>query len=189
MKKIIALLLVLVMAFSMVACAGTQEEAPQTESAYATALDVFTPIWDNMPEDFRFAAFGGNQNENAVMDAPGAFDLTDTDGLSYLLLLPEAVQSSIDDAASLVHMMNANTFTGAIVRVADGSTEDVAAQIKEAVVNNQFMCGFPEKLIVMSLDNYVLYAFGLGDVVNAFRDTASNSLSGSPVVLYEEVMG
>ena len=48
------------------------------------------------------------------MDAPGKFDISKTEELGITLGLPEDLWDDIDDAASMVHMMNANTFTGAV---------------------------------------------------------------------------
>ena len=186
MKKTLALLLALVLVFALTACASAPEAAPEAEaSAYASSLDVLNVIWENTPADAKFSAFGGNQNENAVMDAPGAYDITDTDGLAGLLLIPSDVHSSIDDAASLIHMMNANTFTGAAFRVAEGTSADAAAAVQNAILTNQYMCGFPDKTVVMTLDNYVLYAFGAEEFVNNFRD-AAQELTGELTVVCDE---
>ena len=100
MKKTLAMLLALALVFALTACASAPEATTEdSASAYASSLDILNAIWENTPADAKFSAFGGNQNENAVMDAPGAFDLTDTDGLSGLLLVPSDLHSSIDDAA------------------------------------------------------------------------------------------
>lgn len=184
MKKIVALLLTLVIFASLTACASPAEEK---SSAYEDALAVFTAIWDAFPEDQRFSAFGGNQNESAVMDAPGAFDLTDTDGLTRLLLVPEAVQGKLVSAASLVHMMNTNSFTGAVLELSETAAADTTALI-ETITGNHFMCGFPEKLVVLTLDGFVLYAYGGEQQVNTFRDAATTALTGEVSVVYDDWM-
>ncbi|MBQ1264635.1 MAG: hypothetical protein IIY04_04370 [Oscillospiraceae bacterium] len=186
MKKTIALLLAFVLVFALTACAAKTETAPEAgASAYTSSVEILNAIWAETPADAKFSAFGGNQNENAVMDAPGVYDITDTDGMSALLLIPSDVQTSIDDAASLIHFMNANTFTGAAFRVADGSAADAAAAMQNAILTNRYMCGFPEKTVVMTLDNYVLYAFGTEQFVNNFRDGAQ-TLTGELTVVCDE---
>ncbi len=54
-------------------------------------------------EDQLFAMYGGNQ-ENAVMDEPGKFDISKTEELDVTLGLPQSQTSNIEDAASMVHL-------------------------------------------------------------------------------------
>lgn len=201
MKKIFAILTTLALLLSMTACGKFTEETTatpettaeqptemtQAPSVYADALAVLNAIWDATPEADRFSAFGGNQTENAVMDAPGAFELSDTNGLSGLLLVPEAVQGNLNTAASLVHMMNANTFTGAVLELKDAD-DTVPKTMVEAITTNQFMCGFPEKVVVLTLDHFVIYAFGAADLVDNFLSTATETLAGEVVVVCDQWM-
>ena len=68
-------------------------------------------------------------------------------------------------------MMNANTFTGAVYKLADGvKAADFGAAMKDAVMGNQWMCGFPDKLLISAFgDRYVLVAFGVNDAMGPFR--------------------
>ena len=82
----------------------------------------------------------------AVDGAPGSFDVSNADNLTYQLTFPSADVSLIDGAASLVHMMNLNTFTCGAFHVSDaGNVSTVAADIRSAVQGKQWMCGFPDK--------------------------------------------
>ena len=47
------------------------------------------------------------------------------------------------------------------------------------------MCGIPEKTVVMTLDNYVLYCFGAEMIVDNFRDAAA-ALTGELTVVCDE---
>ena len=172
MKKISALILAILMVFSLAGCSEKPAASSSAALPYNSSLEVYTAMWDNVTE--KFSVFGGNQDENAVMDAPGKFNMSDTDGLTYLLLIPESVQGKIDDVASMIHMMNANTFTGAVLHLKEGTATDIAKEIETAVMGNQFMCGFPEKLVILSLGDYLFYAFGNGEAV----DMVANSLIG-----------
>ena len=103
--------------------------------------------------------------------APGKVGLADASSVEYLVSVPADVVSKFDDAASLFHMMNLNTFTCGAYRLKDAADVDsVAAAIKEYVMGKQWMCGFPDKLIVVSVDNYLISCFGAEDLVNTFRD-------------------
>jgi hypothetical protein len=193
MKKLLTLMMALIMVVGLTACGKTAQtpensdaKSSENAGAYATSLELLSAVWQATPEDNRFSSFGGNQTENSVMDAPGEFKLTDTEGLSYLLLIPKSVHANLDNAASLVHLMNANTFTGAVVHVTGAAVSDVATEIESSIVKNQFMCGFPDKLVMLTLDDYILYAFGSEDLVNSFRDTAVAALTGEVAVRYDQ---
>ena len=168
MKKITALLLVLVMALSLAAC-NTNTPATTTEPTVAgpaSALEVLENIWAQYAEDDKFFAMGGDY-EAPVDNAPGAVNLAVADFLTYSLLIPEAELAGVTEAASLMHAMNANTFTCGAYKVADVAA--FAAAMETAVMGNQWMCGFPETLIVASFGgNYVLVAFGINDAIDPF---------------------
>lgn len=189
MKKWIAILMTVAVLVSLMACAAKDEPDPtQNAAKYADSLEIMNLIWNNIPEDGKFSCFGGNQDENATMDAPADFDISDTDGMTYMLLIPEAEQKNIDNAASLVHMMNANTFTGAVVRVNGADVASVANAIKDNVMNNQFMCGFPDKLIVLTTGEYIIYAFGSEDTINNFKAAVVQSVESVTQVCEESLI-
>lgn len=207
MKRLVAMLLCCVLAFSMTGCGNkgddtqkdsqsestnTQPESQPENSENNTqtggdALSLMTTVWDNFPEDNKFACFGGNQAEDAVQGAAGKFDVSDTDGMTYTLLIPADVQANVDDAASLIHLMNANTFTSAAVHVTNGDAAGAADKIKDTIKNNQFMCGFPEKIAIITAGDYVMYAFGAGDLIDSFVNIAGDKINGATVVCNETV--
>ena len=173
MKKIIAMLLAVMLVASMAACGGNTATTPSTTEAKepvpATALEILETVWGSYAEDEKFFVFGGNMGENAVMDGPGKFDLTDTDGLTYTLLVPEAEAANIDDAASLIHGMLANNFTCGVYHVT-GDVKAFGEAMKTAIMNNRWMCGMPEKVLVTVIGGeYVLVGFGIGDAINPFQ--------------------
>ncbi len=211
MKKKIALLLLTVMTMSLIGCgekdttggnddAGnkdtvvednaaddTQADDTSNDSASAeSAVGVLNSIWATYEEDNKFAA-GGGDSQNMVMDEPGAFDVTNTEELNATLGFPTDYADKIDDAASLMHMMNANTFTGGAYHVTNA--DDVTAvcdALKESIMNRQWMCGFPETLIIVVVDdNYVISAFGNGEIIETFKNKTTGAFSNATVV-YEE---
>ena len=169
MKKIVSMVLALAMVLTMTACGGKKQEA--TEPAVevpASALEILETVWAKYGDEEKFAVIGGDMT-NPVSDGPGSYDLAD-ENISYTLLIPAEQLENVTEAASMIHMMNANTFTCGVYRLAEGvSAADFGAAMKEAVMNNQWMCGFPETLVVESIaDTYVLVAFGLNDAINPF---------------------
>ena len=241
MKKLIALMLVLVLALSLAACGSKEEvkeeateeiveevteetveeleegetfeeimedeeivvvlpdeelddqgnavDAERTEeSAAVSALQILENIWAQYADDEKFAIMGGNP-EAGVMDAPGVYDMAYAENLSYNLLIPAEQLANVAEAATMIHMMNANTFTGGVVRLKEGTdVAAFAAAMRDAIQGNQWMCGFPETLIVADMGgNCVLIAFGVNDAMTPFR---ANMAEAYPycVELYNEAI-
>ena len=116
------------------------------------------------------------------MDAPGTVDRGDTNLLSYTLLVPEDLQESVTDAASLVHMMNGNTFTGAALKIQGTEVEKAAENVRDTVAGNQSVCGFPERLTAITAGDYILYAFGSEENVTSFQSIAESKVEGAKVI-------
>lgn len=170
--------------------AETPSETPaETPAEQNTgALSLLTSVWGTYSEDDKFPA-GGGDAEHAVDDAPGSFDVSNADSLTYQLTFPSDDVSLIDGAASLVHMMNMNTFTCGAFHVADaGNVSKVADDIRSAVQGKQWMCGFPDKLVIFTTGQYVVSVYGDEDLVNTFRDKFSACHSGA-VAVYDEAIG
>ena len=196
MKKIICLVLVLVMALSMVACANTNKEtAPTTPSTEATttapvvniasAVELLNTVWNAFSEDFQFPCVGGdaaNMNEAG----PGNYAVSDTEGLMYTLHVPEALLPQITEAASMMHMMNANTFTGAAYKV-DGDIAAFTTSLKAGIASTQWMCGFPEQLMIANVGDYVVAVYGLKDVVVEFKTKLTAAYETAQVVVDEPI--
>ena len=109
--------------------------------------------------------------------------------LTYQLTFPSADVSLLDGAASLVHMMNLNTFTCGAFHVSDaGNVSTVAADIRSAVQGKQWMCGFPDKLVIFTSGQYVVSVYGNESLVNTFRDKFVAAHSGASTV-YDEAIG
>lgn len=173
MKKIIAFVLMAAMLLSFTACAQqpAEEGAAAETVEIASALELLNNVWAQYADAEKFAAAGGDASEeNMTMDAPGKFGIEDASMLDVMLALPASAAEKIDDAASLMHMMNANTFTCGAYHAA--SSEDVSVIVDE-IVNNiggrQWMCGFPEELLVMTVGDYVISAFGAKDLLDVFE--------------------
>ena len=169
--------------------AETPSETPsETPAAQDTgALSLLTSVWSTYSEDDKFPAAGGDA-EHSVDDAPGSFDVSNADNLTYQLTFPSADVSLIDGAASLVHMMNLNTFTCGAFHVSDaGNVSTVAADIRSAVQGKQWMCGFPDKLVVITMGQFVVSVYGAEDLVDTFRDKLQNCFSSAAVVYDEPI--
>lgn len=173
MKKLIAFLLAGVMLLSLAACAAKTDDQPAAEEdTIADALTLLNTVWAGYTEDEKFPAAGGDYSEENMTDgAPGRVSLEDPSNVEYLLSIPAAVVEKADDAASLTHMLNSNTFTCGAIRLKDaGEMEAAAKDIKDYIMAKQWMCGFPDKLVVASTGSYLIEVYGAEDLVNTFRD-------------------
>ena len=184
MKKIIAMILAAVCIFAFAGCDSSNSDTPAADSqaaTYADATEVLTKVWDTYADDEKFASWGGNA-ENMVDGAPGTFDLAMTDELTANLVLSADLAATIDDAATLMHGMNLNTFTAAAVHTSEDATA-FADAYAEGLAANQWMCGIPENYVIIDAGNgYVVTAFGAADLMATFEEKALGALSGSTVV-------
>ncbi len=183
MKKFLAMLMAAVMMTGFAAC-GSGDDGKGSKENIESSLALLTAVWGTYGDDEKFAAMGGGGSETAeyVNDAPGKFATESADALDYTLGLPADSASKIDDAASLMHMMNANTFTCAAFHVA--KSDDVTAvadSLKENILKRQWMCGFPDKLVVITVDDYVISAFGNGELIDNFKAKVSEVYKSAAV--------
>ncbi len=174
MKKILALLLAAVMVLSLAACTNKGSEGGATSPSGAqtnqpkSALEILEKVWSKYSADEKFPATGGSEKQMKE-DMPGKFDVSDAEALDFELGFPKANASEIDDAASLMHMLNQNNFSCGVYHVKDsGNVEALAGKIKENILARQWLCGFPEKLVILTVGDYIVSVFGAGELTDTF---------------------
>ena len=187
MKKILALILAMIMVLSFAACGNSNEpaegenETENNEVTVGSALEILETVWAQFGEDEKFYAMGGDY-DNMVDNAPGA--VSNTDYLAGVLLVPAGTE--VIEAAGLVHGMNLNSFTCGAFKVADASA--FAETMHEAIASNQWMCGFPEKMVIATFGNeYVVAMFGLNDAVNPFEEKLVAEYPEATIVYSEAI--
>lgn len=183
MKKTVMFIMAAVMVFSLSGCGGKEENQGGKESLYADGLAVLNQVVKAYSEDELFAMYGGDQ-ENAVMDAPGKFDISKTEELENVLGIPADQISNIEDAASMVHMMNANTFTGGVYRLKEGADMDAFTDsAADCILAKQWICGQPDTLVIINVDGrYVIVAYGEAEIMEIFKNNALKALDGAQVM-------
>lgn len=172
-KKIMMLVVTAALLFSFGGCgknSSSKEEGSESVQV-KDALEILTNIWNGYDEDQKFPVAGGDY-DNISDNAPGKFDESNTEALRSILIVPEEAASMVDDGASMMHAMNANTFTGGAFHLTEAADRgEFTDALKEAVLNNQWMCGFPEEFIVYGVgDEYVVSAFGKSDTIGYFKE-------------------
>ena len=194
MKKSISMLLALTMVLALFAgCGASAPEATEAPAdsvaAPASALEVMENIWANYGDNEKFPVIGGNM-ESPVDGAPGNYDMTYAENLTYNLLIPADQLANVDEAATMIHMMNANNFTGGVVHLVDGADVNAfASTMRDTIQANQWMCGFPETLVIASFGgNYVLVSFGINDAMTPFQTHLGTAYPDAQI-LYNEAIG
>ena len=175
MKKLLALILAGLMIFTFAACGKTEDKDANADAnkleGVEAPVDILSAIWNTYDaETERFFAMGGDF-ETPVDNAPGKFNISNKENVTAQLVCPEEALAMVDGAASLIHAMNANTFTGAAYSIKEGSSADAfITSIKTAIKGNQWICGFPEKVLTAKVtDDYVVVAFGNGEIIETFK--------------------
>ena len=157
-------------------------ETPAEDKPAAAADDALTildAIWNTYSDEEKFPA---------AEDGPIVVDVSETDTLSYLLTFPTDDASLIDSAASLIHMLNLNTFTCGAFHAADAKdVTKLADDLRTTIQAKHWMCGFPDKLVIVTVGQSVISVYGNEDLVNTFRDKLLASYSAATAV-YDEAI-
>lgn len=186
MRRNILRLLTVVLLLSCVACGnnGKKEDAGKEETEtevivpIAEANDILTKVWEayeekdtdgNMYND-KFDIMGGHF-DSAIVGMPCKYDLSKTSDLTMMYCVPESAIAQIDDAATMVHLMKASTFTVGAYHVADAANvQNIVDSIKTQILVNHWLDGAPDKYILAVIDNqYVITAIGVQEVVDNFE--------------------
>lgn len=199
MKRFFLFCLTGLMMVSILACGNqtnnqtnlTSESTDQTTASnnIPDAVSLLTTVWNSYQEDEKFSVIGGDfSEENQNMNGPGKYSLEDGAALDSALGFPADSITKIDDAASLVHMMNANTFTCGAFHVADSNDlTSITTSIKENILNRQWMCGFPDKLVIVSVDDYIVSMFGDTQLIDTFKQKLTTAYSSVEVICEEPI--
>lgn len=165
-------------------------EATQEIVVAPAPLEILETVWAGYTEDERFPVMGGDV-ETQIMGNPGTFDMGQSENLMYLLLVPKDRLSEIAEAATMIHMMNTNSFTCGALRLKGGcSAEDFANAMKEQILGNQWICGFPDLLRIWAFgQDTVLMAFGVEDIMVPFGEKVTAAFEGRMTAVVEERIG
>ena len=208
-KRILSVILALLLAMTaFVACDkepandnnGEEENvAPVAENAeelltksYQAFAENLAPVFGISAEEIMMSFMGGYYDENdetTLKQGPGNVPV-DNDSIASTALLPTDMAAKVDDAAMFQHPMMVNYFVGAAFRVTDAADVDaVAAALKDAIENNQWMCGQPEGYYVIKVGNFVISTYGLMDNINALKDAVVATYESAVIVAEGSFIG
>lgn len=206
MKKLISIVVVLALAVAFAACEGTEPAttpAPTVEPTVEATLEpsataeatlntetvtMLSNIWAAFADDQKFAVAGGDE-ANSTLEGPGAYGVQDTEALDAILAVPADAAAYIDEAASLMHMMNANTFTAGAFHVTDAANQAAFVEaLKTNVLNRQWMCGFPDTLVIFTIgDSYVVSAFGEATNIENLKTNITTAYADAVLAVEENL--
>lgn len=146
-------------------------EETKTTAAYESAQALLEAVHAAMQEEF--PAAGGDEAHAA--EGVGSFDISAYgDSFRAQILVDESLTELVKpEAATLLHMMNTNTFCAAAMQLTDdANAENFAKSYQTLVQSHHWMCGFPDTLVVLSLGDYILTAYGHDDLIQDFKTAA-----------------
>lgn len=187
MKKILAVVLAAILCMSFAACGNGAQSGGNAD--ISDSLELLTAVWDAYGDDEKFSAVGGDlTEENMTTDAPGRYGLDDAMALDSALGLPESSLDKVDDAASLIHMINANTFTCGVFHAKSSSDVDaLAGELKDNILARHWMCGFPDKLVIASVGDYVISVFGHEELLDTFKDKLATAYPDAEIISEDSI--
>ena len=188
-KKLMCVVMAAAMVLGLMGCGGKEEAKEETavQTPVSTSDELLNKVWDTMGDDQKFPAMGGDFS-NPVDNAAGIFNISDVETLTYMLYIPADNVAMIDEAASLIHAMNTNTFTGAAFHLTDAANADALVQaLKDNITTTQWMCGFPDKLAIFTVNGeYVVSAFGNAEIMDNFKTKLAEVYGEGAVLVVEE---
>ena len=163
------------------------EEDTQIKLEITDANEILTKVWETYGENEKFAAVGGHYN-SYTDGGPSKYDITKVEDLEASFCIPQDAIAMIDDVATLQHGMNVNNFSAAAYHVTDvANMQTLIDDIKNMTMNNQWVCGFPERLVIITVgEEYVVTAFGSGDIVDNFKTKLLGLYDNIPELVVDE---
>lgn len=198
MKKLIALMMALAIVASFAACGEKKTETenttvPTTQEVVedttgettemitggdatfddleigdtTTAVEILEYAWMGMGAERQPSAIGGHFSAEYT-GGPYTYELAYAEDLAATLLLPADQMDAVIDAATVVHMLNANSLTAGVIKLSEGTdVKAFADAVADRISNNQWMCGFPEKMSIIQInEDYLFVAYGLIELLD-----------------------
>lgn len=199
-KKLLCAILASVMALSFTACGGNGDKgssngesatqaATQAKQEIESSAALLNGVWEKFDDANKFPVMGGDF-ENAVNDEAGLFNIADVENITATFHITEDSLALVDELGSMMHAMNANTFTAAAYHLKDSANaETLANSLKDSISTTQWMCGFPDTLIIYTVnDEYVVAAFGNKDAIASFKTNLEAVYAENATLNVEEAL-
>jgi len=206
-KRIVFALLALVMLLSLVSCgqdekqtatkevatkeAATKEAAADKgestqKNGAKDAADVINKSWEKYDGE-KFPVGSINAQEEPVDGKAVNFDVKKVETATSLLHVSEEALGKVQEVAFMMNMMNQNQFTVASYRVKSADAEGLVSSLKESIKGTQWMCGFPDVLVIYTVNGeYVVAAFGNTQAIDGFEKGLTDAFGNNAVLKVDE---
>jgi hypothetical protein len=172
-------------------------------SVYGTFLTNMIPVYEAGSADEVKGYFAGPETETVTekdeetgeeysyevpKNEPGEVSVSEGDELESQTLFPASSADKLSGAAVFFNLMNQNNGTFAAFEVKNESDiQGLADMMKNKVKNNQWICGFPERYLIMRVGNIMIFSYGLDSSLSAFKG-AVTVMHTNAAVLYDELL-
>lgn len=144
-----------------------------------TEMQTVTEKDEDTGEDFSYEM---PKNE------PGMLSLDNFDEWETQTMLPADAVSQIQNAAIFYNLMNMNNGTFYAFKLKNESElPALADRMQSNIKSNYWICGFPERFLIMRADDVMICAYGLETAMNAWKSAVS-SVYKNTEVLYDEAL-
>ena len=186
-KRILCAVLAVVMVVALAACGTTSSNDDTNKVAIESPVALLDGVWSTFAEEEKFPVMGGDF-EAAVNDAAGDFNIADVENATATLHITEDSLKLVDKVGTITHAMNANTFSAAAYHLADAANaETLVNSLKDSIKSTQWMCGFPDTLIIYTVaEEYVVAAFGNAEAIESFKTKLATVYGESATLNVEE---
>jgi hypothetical protein len=169
-KRFLFAVVAVVLVVALAACTGNtgKDDGNKVEIESSTAL--INSVWTTYAEEEKFPVMGGDFSA-PVDNGAGEFNISDVENAVATLHITEDSLQLVDKVGTITHAMNANTFSAAAYHLADAANaETLVNSLKDSIKSTQWMCGFPDTLIIYTVaDEYVVAAFGNAEAIERFK--------------------
>lgn len=187
-KRILCAVLAVVMVVALAACGTNGSKEDENKVTIESPVALLDGVWGTFAEEEKFPVMGGNNYETPVDDGAGEFDISDVEAATATLHITEDSLKLVDKVGTITHAMNANTFSAAAYHLADAANaETLVNSLKDSIKSTQWMCGFPDTLIIYTVaEDYVVAAFGNAEAIENFKTKLATVYGESATLNVEE---
>lgn len=185
MKKIVCVTLTTIMILLLLTGCGSKKNDSGSVGSSTSAEALLQDIWGAFNEKDQFAVSGGDEKNAAQGPARFEINADNAETFQYLLHVTDEMYAQLEnDAATMQHMMNTNTFSAAVVKLKSGiDTKSFADSYQQELNGQQWMCGFPDKMLVLSLGDYLVIGYGKMDNMDNLQKACAKVDSNCSIVI------
>lgn len=210
MKKRFAVLWICILVLALTGCKKTQVQQPDpTQPSVPQATPAPTPTPEDKPDDTPTVTdnpaltvmlgiweqfegdkdvYIGGSSTDYRLATPWQVPLSDKDFLQGALFLSEEQIPKVKAAASLMHSLNTNNLTvGAVSLEEDVDFEAFATEVKDRILQNQWVCGRPGGLRILKVESCLLILYGSGSYSGSFVDALNEAYPEAEVLCRETI--